>query len=85
MPSAILLDSFQMILSSFYMYPNVEHIYLFRCWAAFDLYGMAEEVAVVGAEALLETRESKEGRTEKWNEEDETKSAKSNKDVKVII
>lgn len=53
-----------------------------RCWAAFDLYGMAEEVGIVGAESLVETSESKDGRTEKWNEEDETKSAKSNKDIK---
>jgi hypothetical protein len=60
-----------------------------RCWAAFDLYGMAEEVGIVGAEGLQQHQhqqtasESKEGRTEKWNEEEQTKSAKSNKDIKV--
>jgi hypothetical protein len=60
--------------------------FLCRCWAAIDLYGMAEEVGIVGAEGLHqeEPSESKEeGRTEKWNEEEETKSAKSNKDIKV--
>jgi len=45
---------------------------------------MAEEVGIVGAEGLQHlTNQSKEGRTEKWAEEDETKSAKSNKDIKV--
>jgi hypothetical protein len=49
---------------------------------------MAEEVGIVGAEGLQQhhqqtASESKEGRTEKWNEEEQTKSAKSNKDIKV--
>jgi hypothetical protein len=49
---------------------------------------MAEEVGIVGAEELQQhhqqtASESKEGRTEKWNEEEQTKSAKSNKDIKV--
>lgn len=44
---------------------------------------MAEEVGIVGAEELQETAQSKEGRNEKWTEADETKSAKSNKDIKV--
>ena len=45
-----------------------------RSWAAVDLYGMVEEVGIVGAEGLQEATLSKEGRTEKWNEEDETKN-----------
>jgi len=58
-----------------------------RCWAAVDVYGMAEEVGIVGAEELQEptSTQAKEGRTEKWTEEEETKTDKSNKDIKVGV